>query len=209
MISADVLVLLSHTDGLYSRDPGEDASAEHIPLVRGDIDARIRAMAGALKSRDGSGGMVTKLEAARIAMTAGASMIIADGTGPHPLERIEAGARCTWFRPDTNPKTARKRWLASALKPLGSIVVDDGAWRALRSGKSLLPAGVVAVDGTFQRGDAVIIKTARKGEIGRGLSAYSVDDAGRIMGNKTGEIEAILGYRGRDEMIHRDDMVLS
>ncbi|MDD9877553.1 MAG: glutamate 5-kinase [Magnetovibrio sp.] len=209
MISADVLILLSHIDGLYDGDPSENPDARHVPEVRGEIDDAVHAMAGTSMSFDGSGGMITKLEAARIAMGAGCRMVIADGTEPGPLERLEAGARCTWFIPDANPKTARKRWIASALKPAGTIVVDDGALKALRSGKSLLPAGVTAIDGAFQRGDAVVVKTADGREVARGISAYSADDGRRIMGNKTSEIETILGYRGRDEMVHRDDMVLS
>ena len=125
------------------------------------------------------------------------------------MKNLEEGARCTWFIPDANPKTARKRWIASALKPAGTIVVDDGALNALKSGKSLLPAGVTDVDGEFDRGDAVVVKTTDGREVARGISAYSADDARRIMGNKTSEIEPILGYRGRDEMVHRDDLVLS
>lgn len=209
MVSADALVLLSHVDGLYDKDPTENADASHIPEVRGEITAAVQGMAGTSMSHDGSGGMVTKLEAARIAMGAGARMAIADGAGLRPLKRIEDGARCTWFIPDANPKTARKRWIASALKPAGAIVVDDGALGALNAGKSLLPAGVIDIQGRFERGDAVIVAAAGGREIARGITAYSSDDARLIMGNKTSEIETILGYRGRDEMVHRDDLVLS
>ena len=166
-------------------------------------------MAGTSMSYDGSGGMTTKLEAARIALGAGSRMVITDGTAPNPLKMIEDGGPCTWFLPDANPKTARKRWIASALKPSGEIVVDDGALKALNSGKSLLPVGVTAINGSFDRGDAVIVRTSDGREIGRGISAYSSDDARGIMGNKTSEIESILGYRGRDEMIHRDDLALN
>ncbi|MBT3659659.1 MAG: glutamate 5-kinase [Rhodospirillaceae bacterium] len=209
MISADALILLSHVDGLYDSDPTENDGAQHVPEVRGALTDQLTAMAGTSMSRDGTGGMVTKLDAARIAMSAGVRMAIVDGTALHPLKNLEEGARCTWFIPDANPKTARKRWIASALKPAGTIVVDDGALNALKSGKSLLPAGVTDVDGEFDRGDAVVVKTTDGREVARGISAYSADDARRIMGNKTSEIEPILGYRGRDEIVHRDDLVLS
>ena len=209
MISADALILLSHVDGLYDSDPTENDGAQQVPEVRGALTDQLTAMAGTSMSRDGTGGMVTKLDAARIAMSAGVRMAIVDGTALHPLKNLEEGARCTWFIPDANPKTARKRWIASALKPAGTIVVDDGALNALKSGKSLLPAGVTDVDGEFDRGDAVVVKTTDGREVARGISAYSADDARRIMGNKTSEIEPILGYRGRDEMVHRDDLVLS
>ena len=208
MISADTLVLLSDIDGFYTADPRSDTGARLIPEVR-EITAEIEAMAGAAKPGDGSGGMVTKLAAARICLGAGCRVVIADGTVLNPLARIEAGAPCTWFVSQASPRSARKRWIAGALKPAGSIGVDAGALKALRQGKSLLPAGVNIVDGDFERGDAVIVTAARGREIGRGISAYSATDARRIMGYKSGEIEGLLGYRGRDEMIHRDDLVLS
>ena len=209
MISADTLVLLSNIDGLYDRDPRIFDDARLVSEIRGGITDEVQAMAGTSMSCDGSGGMTTKLEAARIALGAGSRMVITDGTAPNPLKMIEDGGPCTWFLPDANPKTARKRWIASALKPSGEIVVDDGALKALNSGKSLLPAGVTAINGSFGRGDAVIVRTSDGREIGRGISAYSSDDARGIMGNKTSEIESILGYRGRDEMIHRDDLALN
>ena len=209
MVSADALVLLSHVDGLYDKDPTENDDANHIAEVQGEISAAVQGMAGTSMSYDGSGGMLTKLEAARIAMAAGTRMAIADGTELNPLKRMEEGALCTWFLPDANPKTARKRWIASALKPAGTIVIDDGALRALNDGKSLLPAGVTNIQGRFERGDAVVVTAHDGREIARGITAYSANDARRIMGNKTSEIEGILGYRGRDEMVHRDDLVLS
>ena len=208
MISAETLVLLSDVGGLYSADPRRDAGARLIPEVRA-ITADIEAMAGAAKPGDGSGGMVTKLAAARICLGAGCHVVIADGTVLNPLARIEAGAPCTWFIPQATPRTARKRWIAGALNPAGSIGVDAGALAALGRGKSLLPAGVSAIEGDFERGDAVIVKDAQGTEVGRGISAYSAADARRIMGYKSGEIEGLLGYRGRDEMIHRDDLVLT
>ena len=209
MVSADALVLLSHVDGLYDKDPTENDDANHIAEVQGEISAAVQGMAGTSMSYDGSGGMLTKLEAARIAMAAGTRMAIADGTELNPLKRIEEGALCTWFIPDANPKTARKRWIASALKPAGTIVIDDGALGALNDGKSLLPAGITDIQGRFERGDAVVVTAHDGREIARGITAYSANDARRIMGNKTSEIEGILGYRGRDEMVHRDDLVLS
>ena len=208
MVSADTLVLLSSSDGLYESDPNQDPDAVHVPVVTGGITPEIEAMAGVKMTDDGSGGMVTKLVAARMAMAAGCRMVIANGLDDHPLAHMEAGGRVTWFLPDANPLTARKQWISGSLKPGGAVVVDDGASRALARGKSLLPAGVVKVEGRFERGDAVTVKTQAGDHLGRGLIAYSAADARRIAGAKSKEIEAILGYRGRDEMIHRDDLVL-
>ncbi len=211
MISADMLVLLSDIDGLYSADPRRDPEAAHIALVD-EIGPAIEAMAGAAPPGYSSGGMVTKLAAARIAMNAGCLMLIAKGQAPRgsgPLAAIEAGARATLFVPRAEPRSARKAWIASALNPAGAIVVDDGAATALRRGKSLLPAGIVDVDGAFERGDCVIVRTRAGIEAGRGLSAYASADIRRIAGHKSGEISAILGYRGRDVIIHRDDLVLT
>ena len=208
MISADTLVLLSDIDGLYTADPCTDPEAQPVPEVR-QITPRIEAMAGRPRPGFGTGGMVTKLMAAKRCMAAGCRMVIADGRAMRPLARIESGARCTWFLPGASPTSARKRWIAGTLRPAGTVVVDAGALAALTRGKSLLPAGVVAVEGGFDRGDAVVIAGPDGREVARGLSAYSAVDARRVMGHKTGEIEALLGYRGRDEMIHRDDLVLS
>ena len=208
MVSADCLVLLSDIDGLYSGDPRSDAAARFIAEVP-EITPAIEAMAGAPKPGYGSGGMVTKLAAAKIALRAGCHMAIADGKVARPLQAIEDGARCTWFVASSTPLNARKQWIAGSIKPSGTLTVDAGAAAALKTGKSLLPAGVKAVAGTFERGDAVAVCDAAGRELARGLSAYSSDDARRIAGHKSGEIEAILGYRGRDEMIHRDDLVVA
>jgi len=208
MISADTLVLLSDIDGLYTADPRHDAAARHLPELR-EITPEIEAMAGDSGSSYSSGGMVTKLAAARIALAAGCRMVIAQGATLHPLAAIEAGARSTWFIPAAEPRTARKRWIAGTLNPMGALTVDDGAAAALSRGRSLLPAGVVAVEGSFERGDAVVVRDRDGREIARGLSAYSSGDARAIAGHKSGEIAALLGYRGRDEMIHRDDLVVS
>jgi len=208
MISADTLVLLSDIDGLYDADPRREAGARHIPEVH-EISAEIQAMAGAAPSTYSSGGMVTKLVAARIAMAAGCRMVIARGEPLHPLKRIEDGALCTWFVPSSEPRTARKRWIASTLHPAGEFLIDDGAAAALARGTSLLPAGVLGVEGVFQRGDTVVVRSRAGKIVAQGLSAYSSEDARAIAGHKSGEIEAILGYRGRAEMIHRDDLVVS
>src|SRR4051794_22051407 len=223
MTSADMLVLLSDIDGLYTADPRRDPTARHIPLVH-EISPEITGMAGTAPPGYSSGGMVTKLAAARIAMQAGCAMLIAEGDprgdpvcdpggdqggGAGPLAAIEAGARATLFLPGGEPRSARKAWIAGAVNPAGVLTVDDGATRALRQGKSLLPAGIVAVEGVFERGDCLIVQHRAGGEIGRGLSAYASADIRLIAGHKSDEIEAILGYRGRDEIIHRDDLVVT
>ena len=208
MVSADTCVILSDIDGLYTADPTCDSGARHIAEVRA-ITAEIEAMAGATSNDDGSGGMVTKIEAARIALQAGCRLAIGDGRIARPLAAFDGGAKCTWFLPQGEPQTARKRWIAASLNPVGTIVVDAGAAKALVAGKSLLPAGMVRVEGTFDRGDPVIVRDESGAEIARGLSAYSSDDADQIRGLKSSETEAVLGYRGREEMIHRDDLVLS
>lgn len=208
MISADCLILLSDVDGLYTADPTRDPAARFIPEVRG-ISAEIEAMAGGVASDVGSGGMATKVVAAKIAVAAGCHMCVALGKEPHPLRRIEEGARCSWFFPDANPATVRKQWIAGTLKPAGELTIDAGALIALSRGKSLLPAGVIKVSGRFERGDALLVRSEAGVEVARGLSAYSSVDAERIRGRQSGEIEGLLGYRGRDEMIHRDDMVIT
>jgi glutamate 5-kinase len=201
MISADTLVLLSDIDGLYTGDPRTDASAVLIPEIR-EITPAIEAMAGAAASELSNGGMVTKLIAGRIAMAAGCRMAIADGRTVGALGKlIDGTARCSWFVPEASPLSARKKWIRGSLKTAGTLIVDDGAVRALSAGKSLLPAGVTAVDGEFRRGDVVDVKA-------RGLVAYAADDARRIAGRKSAEIERLLGFRGRDEMVHRDDLVV-
>jgi glutamate 5-kinase len=208
MISADTLVLLSDIDGLYTADPRKDKSATHIAEIT-EMTADIESMAGEAPTGYSSGGMVTKLAAARIAMSAGCRMAIADGRRMNPLQAILDGGTCSWFLPASEPKTARKRWIAGSLKPTGTLVVDAGALAALKSGRSLLPAGITKVEGRFERGDAVVVTDAEGNEVARGLVAYSARDARHIMGHKSREIADLLGYRGRDEMIHRDDLVLS
>jgi glutamate 5-kinase len=208
MISADTLVLLSDVDGLYTADPRRDPNARHLPEVR-EITPEIEAMAGDAPRGYSSGGMVTKLAAARIALAAGCRMVIARGEGLHPLAAIENGARTTWFIPDAEPGTARKRWIAGAVNVTGTLIVDAGAENALARGTSLLPAGVVTVEGTFEQGDAVVVRSSDGRELARGLAAYASAEAQAIAGHRSAEFEAILGYRGPDEMIHRDDLVVS
>lgn len=208
MLGADTLVLLSDIDGLYSADPRSNPQADFIPEVA-EVTPAIEAMAGAAPSDYSSGGMVTKLMAAKVATGAGCRMVITDGRRLNPLAAVMEGARCTWFLASVEPRTARKRWIAGSLKPSGKLLLDDGALKALGDGKSLLPAGVTAIEGSFQRGDAVQVCDGTGREIARGLAAYSAADARRIIGHKSREIEAILGYRGREELIHRDDLVVS
>jgi glutamate 5-kinase len=207
MASADLLVLLSDVDGLYDKPPAANADAKHIPLVA-RVTAEIEAMAGASGSELSRGGMVTKIEAGKIVTTAGAHMVIASGHVDHPLAAIAAGSRATWFLTPANPVTARKKWIAGSLEPKGTLIIDAGAAAALRRGKSLLPAGVVRVDGAFGRGDAVLIRGPDGAEIGRGLVAYDAEDAAKIVRKSSSDIVLILGVEGRAEMVHRDDLVL-
>jgi glutamate 5-kinase len=208
MISADCLVLLSDVDGLYTADPRLDPAARFIPAIHA-ITPQIESMASGAISAVGSGGMATKIAAAKIAVAAGCHMCVAAGRELHPLQRVEQGARCSWFYPAATPATVRKQWIAGTLQPAGELHVDGGAVQALGSGKSLLPAGVTRVSGTFKRGDALIVRDSAGTEIARGLSAYSSADADRLRGRKSSEIEALLGFRGRDEIIHRDDLVIT
>jgi glutamate 5-kinase len=207
MSGADCLVLLSDVDGLYTADPNKDSSAKLLPKVA-RITPEIEALAGAAVSGLGRGGMVTKLVAARIAVAAGCHMCIAAGHYRHPLRRIEKESRGTWFLPETSARGARAQWIAGSLAPGGALTIDEGALRALRAGKSLLPAGVTGIQGRFDRGDTVSIRAPNGAEIARGLATWSDDDARRVLGRKSGELEGILGFRGRNEIVHRDDLVM-
>jgi glutamate 5-kinase len=207
MMSADCLVLLSDVDGLYTAPPGAGVDARRLEEVT-DITPEIEAMAGDVGSELSKGGMVTKIEAAKIAVAAGTHMVIASGRVLHALEPLSRRGTGTWFIARQDPVTSRKRWIAGTLEPRGAFTVDQGAAKALASGKSLLPAGVTRVEGSFERGDAVVIRNGEGSEIGRGLTAYDHEEANAIIGRKSGEIEEILGYFGRAELIHRDDMVL-
>jgi glutamate 5-kinase len=209
MISADVLVLLSDVDGLYDRDPSAHADAKLIPEVR-EITPAIEAMAGGANAAAGvgSGGMRTKIEAAKIAANAGCATAITKGAELKPLARLMAGAAATWFHPHGSAKSAYKAWIAGSLEPQGVLVVDAGAVTALRAGKSLLPAGVTEVRGKFEKGDAVRILGPDGAEIARGLARYDAEDARSIKGLKSVAIEAALGYAAGAELAHADDLVL-
>jgi glutamate 5-kinase len=207
MASADCLVLLSDVEGLYTADPMQDENAQFIDRVL-NITPEIEAMAGTSASDVGSGGMATKIAAARIAVGAGCHMCIASGQKLHPLKRIEDGERATWFVPSDTPVALRKQWIAGSLRPSGAVMVDAGAVAALGRGKSLLPAGVIRAAGRFDRGDTISVLGPNGVEIARGISAYSDADTARIMGRQSSEIEALLGYSGREELIHRDDLAL-
>ncbi len=209
MIGADLLVLLSDVDGLYTGDPRRDPAAEHIPVVR-ELTPEIDAMAGGPNATAGvgAGGMATKLMAARIAAAAGCATLITIGGRPAPLGAVEAGAKATLFEPHVSPAAAYKAWIAGSLAPQGSVTVDAGAASALRSGKSLLPAGVRHVEGRFEKGDAIVILTEEGREIARGLSRYDAADADRIKGLKSAAIEAVLGYTEGPTLIHADDLAL-
>ncbi len=208
MAGADLLILLSDIDGLYTAPPHLDANARFLENIS-EITPEIEAMAGDAASELSRGGMRTKIEAGKIATSAGCAMIIASGKPDHPIRVMSEGARHSWFQPSGNPVTARKTWIAGQLQPAGALCVDAGAGSALASGKSLLPAGVKSISGDFSRGDTVAILTPDGLEIARGLVSYDASDARRIAGRKSGEILAILGYAGRAAMIHRDDLVMT
>jgi len=207
MISADCLILLSDVDGLYDADPADNPSARLIPEVR-EITPEIESWAGASSTAHGSGGMITKIQAARIAVAAGCATLIADGRRLQPIQAVEDGGPSTWFIPHETPRAARKQWIGGSLKSRGRLMIDAGAGKALTQGSSLLPVGVVSVDGNFERGDAITVVDVQGREIARGLAAYSSNDARKISGRRSDEIERLLGYAGRDEIIHRDDLVL-
>jgi glutamate 5-kinase len=207
MAAADLLILFSDIDGLYSAPPHLDPDARFIPEVP-RITAEIEAMAGGAASELSRGGMQTKIEAAKIATAGGTQMIIADGRVLHPLRHIADGARCTWFRTGSNPVSARKSWIAGVLEPKGILHLDAGAARALRAGKSLLSAGVTRVEGAFERGDAVVMRGPDGGELGRGLVGYDAGEAQAMIGLSSKDIPKVLGYAGRAEIVHRDDMAL-
>jgi len=208
MIGADCLVLLSDIEGLYSADPRKNETAEFISEVS-EITLAVEAMAGATSNLDGSGGMVTKIQAAQLATQAGCTMIIADGRELHPIVKLRDSGKGTWFTTSATPASARKRWIAASLHVHGTITVDAGAVEALNQGRSLLPAGVTAVEGGFQRGDAVVVRGPDGTALGRGLTAYSMADADRIKGHRSDQIQGILGFLGREEIIHRDDLVIT
>ncbi|QPC85901.1 glutamate 5-kinase [Mesorhizobium sp. NBSH29] len=207
MMGGDLLVLLSDIDGLYTAPPAHVPNARFIPVVE-RITPEIEAMAGAAASVLSRGGMRTKLDAGKIATAAGTAMIITSGTRLSPLLAIERGERATYFHPSASPVKGYKTWIAGQLEPAGRLVVDAGAISALQAGKSLLPAGVKQVSGSFSRGDTVAIMAPDGSEMARGLVAYDAADAVRIAGLKTTEIADVLGYQARSAMVHRDDLVM-
>ncbi len=207
MMGADLLILLSDVDGLYSAPPATDPDARFIAEVQ-SITAEINAMAGDAGSGLSRGGMRTKLDAGRIATEAGTEMVIASGTRLNPLSAIDEGARATLFHASSRPVKSYKTWIAGNLEPAGQLTIDGGAVRALLSGKSLLPAGVTAISGNFSRGDTVAVVNHEEQLIARGLVAYDVADAVKIIGLKSSEIATKIGYEGRAAMIHRDDLVM-
>lgn len=205
MASADALVIFSDIEGLYTANPRKDPTAKLIPVVE-KLTPEIEAMADGAGSSVGTGGMATKLMAARLCMEAGCDMAIALGSELHPLTHMEKTGKGTWFLADKTPISARKAWIGGAIKPRGTLVLDTGAVKALDKGKSLLPAGIKAVKGNFERGDAVVLEDEAGLFLGKGLTAYNAKDAKAIAGKHSNEIESILGYHGPDEIIHRDDL---
>lgn len=207
MLAADCLVLLSDIDGLYTADPSVDADAQHLPEVR-ELSAAIKAMAGDVRSHYGSGGMHTKLAAAEIVMSSGCTMVVTNGTRLNPLQALQNGARATWFAPSSTPQKARKSWLAHHLKPAGQVMVDGGAVKALKQGRSLLAAGVTAVQGQFRQGELVDIVSQEGQTFARGLINYNAKEAALLAGHQSQAMADILGYIGSETVIHRDDLVL-
>ncbi len=211
LVRAEALVLLSDVDGLYTDDPRRSPEAQHIPLVE-KLDASIEAMAGGanLSAGVGTGGMATKIAAARIAGSAGCATLIAFGAVIRPLSSLAGpnAARSTLFKPQASLSAAYKAWIAGTVVPAGKLMLDEGAVRALHNGKSLLPSGIVEVTGSFDKGDTVSIVAPSGQEIARGIVEYSADDIRAIRGRTSKDIEAILGYTVGDEVIHRDDMAV-
>ena len=207
MVGADTLILFSDIDGLYTADPRKHKSASHIPVVE-TITPNIMAMGGDAATATSNGGMRTKLEAASMAMAAGCHMAIAKGIENHAFKRLAEGGAATWFIASTKPQLARKHWIATSVLARGAVVIDDGAAAALAKGKSLLPAGVKRIEGSFERGDTIAIKTLHGDILARGITGYDSAEAALIIGQKTSAVEKILGYAGRDTLIHRDDLAM-
>ncbi len=205
--SADCLIMLSNINGLYSSDPKNDNEIKLIDKVT-EINTEIEEMIGTSVSETGKGGMKTKIQAAKTALLSGCHLAITNGTINHPITSLFNGRPCTWFVPSKTPLAARKQWIAGTMKPVGSLIIDEGATKALKNGSSLLPAGIKSIEGKFERGDVIEIKTIDKNIIGIGLSGYSASESELIKGHKSDEIAKILSYSYREEMIHKDDLVL-
>ncbi len=208
MCSADLLVLLSDIDGLYSSDPNKNKNSTLIGEIT-EISREIEAMAGPAHSKISSGGMITKIEAAKISMNAGCHMIICDGRLNNPLLKLQdSHAVFSWFKAKDNPLNLRKQWISGALQIKGKITIDDGATKAIKKGYSILPAGIVSTEGNYEKGDLIKIVDQSKTFIGTGLTHFNNSEVELIKGSKSENIETILGYRGKDEVVHRDDLVL-
>jgi len=207
MIEADGLILFSDIDGLYTAPPHLHVGAKHLPVID-KITPAIEAMAGGAASHLSRGGMVTKVEAAKMATNAGTAMVICKGHDLHPLNKLFDGGKCSYFVPSDTPRAARKNWIMASI-PTGKIYIDDGALQALKSGRSLLPIGVTKADGNFQRGDAIAIYDHEDGEVARGLASFDAADAQKIVGRRSKEIVEILGSVSRTELVHRDNLVLT
>ena len=205
-VSADNLILLSDVDGLYSSNPSTNPDAKRLDIIK-EITPEIEEMAGEGVSGISKGGMITKLMAARTATQAGCAMVITKGDAPNPITELESGANCTWFKPNVDPQTARKRWISSQ-KSVGKLIIDQGAVTALIDGKSLLPIGVTSIEGNFSRGDVVSIYSTNGRELAKGICAYPAVEAKLIIGQNSNEIETILGYSGRAAVVHRDDLAI-
>ena len=205
-VSADNLILLSDVDGLYSSNPSTNPEAKRLDVIK-EITPEIEEMAGEGVSGISKGGMITKLMAARTATQAGCAMVITKGDVPNPITELENGANCTWFKPNVDPQTARKRWISSQ-KSVGKLIIDQGAVTALIDGKSLLPIGVTSIEGNFSRGDVVSIYSINGRELAKGICAYPAVEAKLIIGQNSNEIETILGYAGRAAVVHRDDLAI-
>ncbi|MFK7902470.1 MAG: glutamate 5-kinase [Nitratireductor sp.] len=208
MTASNLLILFSDIDGLYTAPPQSDPSAKFVPIVE-NITPEIEAMAGDTGTQLSSGGMVTKIEAGKIAVTAGTAMVITSGKRTNPIAKLISGEKATWFSPSKSPISEKHKWIAGQLEVTGKVFLDEGADKALHKGSSLLPAGITKIEGTFKRGDIVAVIGFAGTEIARGIIAYDCDDAKQINGHKSSEIMDILGYSRKDEMIHRDDLVLN
>lgn len=207
MIAADLLILLSDVDGFYSGIPGKDANAKRFDSVE-EITPEIEAMAGDAGTELSRGGMVTKLEAGKIATSAGTAMVITSGKAMNPVQKLFEGGDATWFQAKDNPVTARKKWISGQIEMTGGLVIDNGAEKALNSGKSLLPAGIVSVQGEFSRGDVVRVCSEAGEMLGCGIVSYDATDAARIAGCRSDKVQEILGFEARGAMIHRDNLVI-
>jgi len=208
MCSADLLILLSDINGLYSSDPNKNKNSTLIGEIT-EISREIEAMAGPAHSKISSGGMITKIEAAKISMNAGCHMIICDGRLNNPLLKLQdIHTVFSWFKAKDNPLNLRKQWISGALQVKGKITIDDGATKAIKKGYSILPAGILSTEGDYEKGDLIKIVDQSKTFIGTGLTHFNNSEVELIKGSKSENIETILGYRGKDEVVHRDDLVL-